>query len=154
MSFINCWTICSSYDFQAHQHRSQRRCCFSQSSHLWFEVLPDMSAALPDLPAAIPNIPRLVVSAPRLLASDPSFSEGWQECPRRVRYSPEIDASSFTCHIPWYPPGGFQRLKYILLMTAFPVLRHAKTLLWPFWPFSRPGTCRTVPAVPDLLALP
>ena len=35
-----------------------------------------------------------------------------------------------------------------------PLLRHAKTLLWPFWPYSRPGTCRTVPAVPDLHALP
>jgi len=37
---------------------------------------------------------------------------------------------------------------------AFPILRHAKSLLWPFSPHSRPGTCRTVPTAPDLLALP
>ena len=37
---------------------------------------------------------------------------------------------------------------------AFPPLRHAKTLLRPFWPCSRPRTCRTVPAVHDLLSLP
>jgi hypothetical protein len=36
----------------------------------------------------------------------------------------------------------------------FPQLRRAKSLLWPFWPYSMPGACRTVPAVPDLLALP
>jgi len=30
----------------------------------------------------------------------------------------------------------------------------AKSLLWPFWPYSTPGACRTVPAAPDLFALP
>jgi len=28
MSFKNRWTISSSYDFQAHQQRSERKCCF------------------------------------------------------------------------------------------------------------------------------
>jgi len=37
---------------------------------------------------------------------------------------------------------------------SFPWLRHVNTLPWPFWPYSRSGACRTVPAVPDLLALP
>jgi len=46
MSFKNRWTIFSSNEFQAHQQRSQRRCCFSQTALLWFEVLPDMSPAL------------------------------------------------------------------------------------------------------------
>jgi hypothetical protein len=41
MSFKNRCTISSSYEFQAHQQRSQRRCCFSQNALLWFEVLPD-----------------------------------------------------------------------------------------------------------------
>jgi len=41
MSFKNRCTISSSYEFQAHQQHSQRRCCFSQNALLWFEVLPD-----------------------------------------------------------------------------------------------------------------
>jgi len=36
----------------------------------------------------------------------------------------------------------------------FPLLRRARSLLWHFWPYSTPGACRTVPAVPDLLPLP
>jgi len=37
---------------------------------------------------------------------------------------------------------------------SFPQLRRAKSHLWPFWPYSTPGACRTFQAVPDLLALP
>jgi len=37
---------------------------------------------------------------------------------------------------------------------AFPLSRLAKTLLQPFSPYSTPGACLTVLAVPDLLALP
>jgi len=48
----------------------------------------------------------------------PSYSEGWPECPPRVWYSPEIDASKFTLHILSDTPGGSQQLKYILLMTG------------------------------------
>jgi len=113
----------SSYDFQAHQQRSQRRCCFSQTALLWFEVLPDMSLALPGLSLALPGLslalpgaPRLVVGAPRLVSGAPSYSEDRQECPPRVWYSPEIDASKFTLHILSDTPGGFQWLKHILLM--------------------------------------
>jgi hypothetical protein len=47
MSFNNCWNICSSYDFQVDQQRSQRRQCFSQTVLLWFQVLPVLSSALP-----------------------------------------------------------------------------------------------------------
>jgi len=67
--------ICSSYDFQVHQQRSQRRCCFSQTALLRLEVLPELLLALPDLmPAhrgltpAHPGAPRPVVGAPRLIA--------------------------------------------------------------------------------------
>jgi len=101
MSFKNDWTISSSYDFQVPQQRSQRR-CFSQTALLWFEVLPAMLLALP--------------GARRLVVGAPSYSESWQECPLRVWYSLEIDASKFTLHILWDTPGGFQPLKYILLM--------------------------------------
>jgi hypothetical protein len=65
---------------------------------------------------ALPGSPRLVVGAPRLVTSAPSYSEGRQECPPRVLYSPEIDASKFTLHILSDTPGGFQCGKYILLM--------------------------------------
>jgi len=111
MSFKNRWTISSSYDFQAHLQRSQRRCCFSQTALLWFEVHPDLSPALPGLSPALPGASRLVVGAP-------SYSEGRQECPPRVWYSPEIDASKFTLDILSDTPGGFQCLKYILLMCS------------------------------------
>jgi len=37
---------------------------------------------------------------------------------------------------------------------AFPLLLCEKTHLRPFWAYSRQGACCTVPAVPDLLALP
>jgi len=47
---------------------------------------------------------------------DRSYSKGRPEYPPRVWYSPEIDASMFTLHILSDTPGGFQRLKYILLM--------------------------------------
>jgi len=56
----------------------------------------------------IRGAPRLVVGAPRLVAGAPSYSEDRQECPPRVRYSPEIDASKFTLHILSDTPGGFQ----------------------------------------------
>jgi len=151
MSFKNRWTISSSYDFQVHQQRFQRRCWFSQTAVQWFEVLPDLSPALPGLlpalpgmlpalpgmlpalpgvspalpglsPAlpglsqALPGTPRVVVGAPRLVTGTPGYSEGRQECPPRVWYSPEIDPSKFTLHILSDTPGGFQWQKYILLM--------------------------------------
>jgi len=116
MGLKNCWTISSSYDFQAHQQRSQQRCCLPQTALLWFEVLTDMLLALPVLSAAPPTAPRLVVVAPRLVSGTPTHSEGQQECPPRVQYTPEIDASKFTLHILSDTPEGFQWLKYILLM--------------------------------------
>ena len=47
---------------------------------------------------------------------DPRYSKGQPECPARVWYSPEIDESKFTLCRLSDTPGGFQRLKYILLM--------------------------------------
>jgi len=45
MSFKHCWTVCSRYNFQAHQQHSQRR-CFSKTALLWLEVLPGLLSAL------------------------------------------------------------------------------------------------------------
>jgi len=115
LSIKNFWTISSNYDFQAHQQHSQRR-CFSQTTLLWFEVLPDMLPAHPGFPPALPGFSLALPGAPKLLVGDSSYSEGRQECPPTVWYSHEIDASKFTLHIFSDTPGAFQCLKYILLM--------------------------------------
>jgi len=56
--------------------------------------------------------------------SDSSYSEGWTECPCRVWYSPEIQAWEFMLHIISDTTGGFQRLKYTLLMYSHKILSH------------------------------
>jgi hypothetical protein len=109
MSFKNRWTIRGSFDFQAHQQHSQRRCCFSQTALLRFEVPPHMLLGLP-------GARMIVIGTQGLIASAPSYSEGRQECPPKVSYSPEIAVSKLTLHILSDTPGGFQWLKYILLM--------------------------------------
>jgi hypothetical protein len=48
--------------------------------------------------------------APVPVIRDSSYFEGWPECPPRVSYSAEIDASMFTLHILSDTPGGSQRL--------------------------------------------
>jgi hypothetical protein len=129
MSFKNGWRISSSYDFQAHQQHSHRKWCFSQTALLWFEVLLDLSQVLPDPFPVLPHGPKAFSSAlrcsqtyhnhsygtPVSVIRDPSYTDGWQEIPHRVWYSPEIDASKFTLCILSDTPGGFQWRKYILL---------------------------------------
>jgi len=46
------------------------------------------------------------------------------------------------------------QLKDSWLLVVFPLLGCVKTILWPFWSYSRQDSCRTVQAVPDLLLLP
>jgi len=55
-----------------------------------------------------------------------------------------------------HPTVGFLALRCDVSGSdnAFPLLRPLKTCHWPFRPYSRRDACRTVPAVPDLLALP
>jgi len=87
----------------------------------------------------LPGAPKVPSGAPRCsqtshnhshgtsvpVIREPSYSEGRQECPPRVRDSPEIDKSKFSLHILSDTPGGLQWLKYILLMIS----KHAR--LWP-----------------------
>jgi hypothetical protein len=75
-----------------------------------------MSPVLPGAPSVVVSAPRVVVSATRDIVDAPSYSERRQECPCRVLYSPEIDASKFTLHILSDTPGGSQQPNYILLM--------------------------------------
>ena len=145
MSFNNRWTISSSYDFQAHLQYSRRTCsipgapaafqahlqhfqgrCFSPTAQRWFEVLPDLSAALPGAPNVLSSALRCSQTYHNHSHGTPvpvirylSYSEGRPQCPPIVWYSPEIDVSKFTLHILSDTSGGFQRLKYILLMLHF-----------------------------------
>jgi hypothetical protein len=98
---------------------------FPQTALLWFEVLPDLPPALRDLSPSLPGAPRCTQTShnhshgtPVAVIRDPSYSEGRPECPPRVRYSPDVDASKFTLHILSDTPGGFQWLKYISLMIS------------------------------------
>jgi len=109
MSFKNRSTISSCNDFQEHKQHFQKKCYFSQTALLWFEVLQHLSPALS-------GAFWLVVDLSMLATSVPSYSEGQQEWPTTVLYSPEIDTSKFTLHILWDTPGGFRWLKSILLM--------------------------------------
>ena len=104
----------------------------SQTCHRRSQVLPGLSQVLPGLSPVVPIALKVLSGALRHSQSyhnhshgtpvpvirDLSYSEGWQECPPRVWYSPEIDASKFTLHILSDTPGVFQWLKYILLMCA------------------------------------
>ena len=144
MSFKNRWTISSSYDFQARRQRSQGRRCCSQTALLWFEVLPDLSPALPGLSSALPGASEVLSGTPMCsqtyhnhfditplpVIGDPSYSEGQPECPPRVSYSSEIDASKFTLHILSDSPGGFQWPKYIWLMNLLLILSFINILLF------------------------
>ena len=74
MSPKNC---CSSYDFEAHQQRSQTGCCFSQTAQHRFEVLPDL---LPGLPGMFSALPGLWSVLPGLWSALQSGGWGSQAC--------------------------------------------------------------------------
>jgi len=92
-SFKNHWTISSSYYFQAHQQRTQRR-CFSQTALQWFEVLPGLSPALPGAARLVVGAPRLVIGAPRLVVGAPGLVAG---SPRLVVGAPRLVAGAPRC---------------------------------------------------------
>jgi len=97
----------------------------------WFVTgAPSCSQACPWCSQMLPAAPKVLSGTPRCsqtyhnhshgtpvaVIRDPRYSEGRQECPPMVWYSPEIDTSKFTLHILSDTPGVFQWLKYILLM--------------------------------------
>jgi hypothetical protein len=107
---------------------------------------------LGDSPRCSQTYHKISHGAPGPVIRDPSYSKGRSECPPRVRYSPEIDASMFTLHIVSDTPGGSQRRKFNLLMwgwfriaslsqlhNAFPHCWSVFLLLrvrnWAFWGF-------------------
>jgi hypothetical protein len=91
----------------------------SQHCHWSFEVLPGApkvhSGALRYSPTYHNHSHDTPVSGFR----DSSYSECQLECPPRVWYTPEIDASKFSLHILSDTPGGSWWLQYILLLQAY-----------------------------------
>jgi len=111
--YVSCkhrWTISSNCDFPTHQQSSQRSCCLSQLALLWLEVLPDLSPALPCAPKLISITPIVLLYQSSEIAV--TLKANWNA----LLVSSEIDTFKFILHIHSDSPGGFQRLRYILLM--------------------------------------
>jgi len=113
--------ISSSYDFQAREQRSKERCCFFQTAPKWYEVLQDLLLVLPGLLPVLPCLTSLLWCVHKLfrithlllvyqssaisaisvpVIRDPSYCEGWPECPPRVWKSPEIDTFGCRYNVP------------------------------------------------------
>jgi len=94
-------------------------CCYqrcSESCHWRSQVLPSAPKVLSGTPRCSQTCHDHFYGTRVPVIRYLSFSEGQPECPLRVWYSPEIDASKFALHILSDTPGGFQWIKYILLM--------------------------------------
>jgi len=105
--------------------RTQTCCRGSQTCPRCTQTCRQRSQVLPGAPKVLSGPPRCSqtyhnhphgTAVP--VIRDLGYSEGRQECPPRVWYSPEIDASKFTLHILSATPGGCLRLKYILLINS------------------------------------
>jgi len=96
--------------------RSHACCWSSQACYQCNQVLPGAPKVQSWAPKYSHTYHNICdgISVPVIIA--PSYSEGRPELPPRVWYSPEIDASKFTLHILSDSPGGYQWLKYIMLM--------------------------------------
>jgi len=92
MSLKNSWMISSSYDSQAHQQRSQRRCYFSQTAVKWFVVLPGLLLALRGVCRLVVGTPGRVVGTSRLVACTPRLVVGTS------RLVPGSPSCSPCCH--------------------------------------------------------
>jgi hypothetical protein len=68
--------------------------------------------------------------APVPVIRDPSYSNCRPECPPRVWFSPEIEASKFTLRLLSDTPGSFQWLKCIFLMLSKMQDQKSVTLGW------------------------
>jgi len=60
---------------------------------------------------------------------DPSYSKRRPECPPRVCFTPDMDASMFTLHILSDTAGGYHPLKYLLLMDRVKLEMHSEDVI-------------------------
>jgi len=105
-----CWRTHACHRHCQACHRHSQTCCWR--SH----VLPGAPKVLLGAPRFSQTYPNHSHGTPIAVISDSSYSEGRAESPPMVWSSPAIEASKFTLHILSDTPGGFQWLKYILLM--------------------------------------
>ena len=115
-----------------HVHPESLRSCLQSSEWLFIEPRHPSEFACDSRigSATLPGAPKVLSGAPpcsetyhnhshgthESVIRVPSYSQGRLECPPRVCYSPQIDASKYTLHILSDTPGGSQGPKYILLM--------------------------------------
>ena len=109
-SQVCCWRS------QACCWRSQACCWHSQACCQCSQVLPGAPRVLSGALRCTQTNHNNSHGTPRAVIRDPNHSKGQPECPPSVWYSPDIYPSWFTLHILSDTPGGFQWLKYILLM--------------------------------------
>lgn len=109
----------------------------------------------PDLVGVYPTISTSSVSM------DPFLCYDWRWfsclCDFLDRLLGVFPALSSPLHAQKNPKRAFSHLGHwhegSVLACGLPVLPCTNSLLWLFWPYSRRGACRTVVAVPHLLAL-
>ena len=101
---------------QACPRRSQTRRRHSQTCCCRSQVLPGAPKVFSGIPRCFQTYHNHTHGTPVSVIGDPSYSKGWLEYPSRVLYSPQFDPFKFTLNILSDTPGGFQWLKYILLM--------------------------------------
>jgi len=96
---------------------------YSQACHRRSQTCRRHSQVIPGAPEVLSGAARCSQTyhkyshgTPVPVVLDSSYSEGRPECPPMLWYSPEIDVSKFILHSLSDTAGGFQRLKYILLM--------------------------------------
>jgi len=75
LRFENRSTISSTYDFYVTQHHSDRRCCVSQTTLQWFEVLLGRLQALQGVPRFVVSSARIVIDASGLDVGTPRCSK-------------------------------------------------------------------------------
>jgi len=106
---------------------------YSQACRLGSQTWCRCSQVLPGAPKHLSDVLRCFQTyhnhshgTPGPAMRDPSYSNSWLECPPRVWYSPEIDASKFALHMFSDTPEESEWLNYILLMWShcIPRIKH------------------------------
>jgi len=152
MSFKNCWTISSSYDFQAHcnvpkdvsfprlLYRDSR--CF-QSCRWRTQVLPGVSSALPDLSSELPDwvlaLPDLSSALPDLSSMLPDLSSALLGFSPALPGAPRCTQCSLQCFevfwnlsqlLEWHSSTSHQRSQAIWRPAAIPAYGRILSRNW------------------------
>jgi len=126
-----------------------RQCHLVAQVAFWAEVLPVLEQV------------RRILCASSMSADSLLWHFGMEGSRPVDFYEPLLDdflskPSPFACprdSTPCYFSSWTSARGFLISCCVFSIAAR-KNPLWPFWPYSRPGACWTVPAVPDLLASP